>query len=199
MSTPAREMRGGRREDVARVKRARHVARGGSAGRRARAPPRRRRRRRRASAGRCRARRTCGRRASRTATARRVAADTGIDDREVHADRQVRDACCAARSRPAAPPAARCRASRRSRARRARCRAITPWHVADEVVLQPEVGEERDDAHVHASPSHRAPRRRGRRDRASPPRPRPRARPTRATRVVSGPIVTAGAAPPIPA
>ena len=56
------------------------------------------------------------------AIARRSATDSGIDDGEVHADRAGRASCSGARARPGAPPAARCRASRRSRARRERCR-----------------------------------------------------------------------------
>ena len=85
-----REVRSGRREDVAAVEgprdRCRRVARGW----RARAPPRRRRARRPpAAAGRCRVRQAGDRRQS-AARAPAMAADAGVDDREMHAGRHVR-------------------------------------------------------------------------------------------------------------
>ena len=48
--------------------------------------------------------------ASRTMTRPPRAADSGIDDGEVHAGGHVRGACCAGRARPGARPAARSRA-----------------------------------------------------------------------------------------
>ena len=65
---------------------------------------------------------------------------------------------------------------------------------ADEVVLEPEVGQERDE-HVSATVTNRPPRR-GRRGRASRPRRRPRGRLRAPPRVVCGPIETAGMSPP---
>ena len=69
---------------------------------------------------------------------------------------------------------------------------------ADEVVLQPEVGEEADHHGVESTaPRARSERRRrGRRGRSSPPRRAPRRPPRAAARVVSGPIETAGARDP---
>ena len=48
--------------------------------------------------------------ASRRATARRLPPTSGIDDGEVHAGRQCTGSRCAARARPGARPAGRCRA-----------------------------------------------------------------------------------------
>ena len=123
------EVRRGRREDVARVERSRDLRQAVARGRRARAPPRHRARRRRASAGRCRARRTAGRRPSRTATARRSPPTPGSTT---------------ARCTPTGRYGIVLREHERAlehrlrrdavrdvddRARRARCRAITPWQV----------------------------------------------------------------------
>ena len=126
-----------------------------------------------------------------------IAADAGVDDGEVHADRLV------ARRVPQNDRALE------HRLRLDAVRDVDDAHLgrdacdhavtgADEIVLQPEIGEERDDGHradfirsetaatrparscVGASATTRRP--------ASP-----------AIRVVSGPIVTAGAEPPMPA
>ena len=82
----------------------------------------------------------------------------------------------AARARPAAPPAAGSRASRRSRAPPGAIRAITPWHVPTKSSCRPK-SVRKVTTVIAASPSHRARQRRGQRGRASPPRPR-RSRPT---------------------
>ena len=137
----------------------------------------RRARRRPASAGRCRARRRCGRRSLRTAIARRLPPTSGSTT---------------ARWTPTGMYGDRVRQHERALQHCLRRDAVRhvdhasvggdPCHHAvaraDEVVLQPEVGEERDARSRPTTPSDRAPPRRARRGRASPPRRRPSDRPT---------------------
>ena len=169
----------------------------GTEDRRARALPRRRRRRRRAARGRCPARRTArpSPRAHRNRATR--AADPGIDDRKVHADRQVRE-----------------RVTQHDRALQHRLRLDAVRHVdhahvgrdarhhavarPDEVVLQPEVGQERDRAHVRPE-SITSRTAATRPSRSCVAASAATSSPTdRATRVVSGPIVTARRPPADP-
>ena len=122
-----------------------------------------------------------------------IAADSWVDDREVHALGQVRQ---------------RVREHERALEDALRLDPVRdvddldlgrdPLHHAvagsDEVVLEPEVGQERDQ-HVRATVTNR-PRRRGRRGHASSPGRRPRGRPRVPPLSSAGPIVTAGMSTP---